>query len=253
MSTVRTRPTVDYDSGLKHCSECDKWLPFADFSPSKHKNGGCGMKSYCRQCGYKKYPYKPRENPKLQPKPHIFDIQTRVELRPCSACKQWLPLTDYFVCGGHLQNICKTDSRRDSRERARRNIANHVEAAKRWQAANPEKAKANRLKANRTYSKAHPDKMADKQHRRRAILAAAPQVERVDRKVIIKRDKQTCYMCRRKLTLRDVTLDHVIPLSRGGSHIASNLRVACGHCNFAKHNRLLAELASVPAVQIGLL
>lgn len=211
------------------------------------------MKSYCRTCGYIRYPYKPRENPKLQPKPHIFDIQTRVELRQCSTCKQWFPLDNFYVCGGHIQNTCKPDARISARARARYDKVKHVAAAKRWQLANPEKAKANHLKANRKYSKANPDKMADKQHRRRATLAAAPQVERVDRKAIIKRDRQACYMCHRQLTLREVTLDHVIPLSRGGSHIASNLRVACDHCNFAKHNRLLAELASAPAVQIGLL
>lgn len=125
ISTVRTRPTVDYDRGLKHCSSCDKWLPFDQFSPSPHKNGGCGLKSYCKPCGNIRYPHKPRENPKIQPKRHVFDIHSRVELRQCSACLMWLPLDHYFVCGGNLQNICKVDARTDSRERARSLCCRH--------------------------------------------------------------------------------------------------------------------------------
>lgn len=36
-------------------------------------------------------------------------------------------------------------------------------------------------------------------------------------------------------------VDHVIPLSRGGTAWASNLRPACIHCNTSKSNKLLEE------------
>ena len=38
------------------------------------------------------------------------------------------------------------------------------------------------------------------------------------------------------------SLDHVIPLSRGGTNEMSNLRPAHLACNIAKHNRPLEEL-----------
>jgi 5-methylcytosine-specific restriction endonuclease McrA len=82
---------------------------------------------------------------------------------------------------------------------------------------------------------------ADKAARRRARIAGVT-TEPVDRNAIIKRDKVTCYLCNTKLKWREVTLDHVIPLARGGSHTAANLRVACGPCNFSKQHRLLATL-----------
>lgn len=39
-------------------------------------------------------------------------------------------------------------------------------------------------------------------------------------------------------------IDHVIPLSRGGSNWPANLRPACGKCNREKHNRRLQEWAA---------
>ena len=36
-------------------------------------------------------------------------------------------------------------------------------------------------------------------------------------------------------------LDHVIPLSRGGMHVPSNLRPACAKCNLSKHAKKLSE------------
>jgi 5-methylcytosine-specific restriction endonuclease McrA len=38
------------------------------------------------------------------------------------------------------------------------------------------------------------------------------------------------------------TIDHVIPLSRGGTNWPSNLRPACGHCNYVKGTKLPSEL-----------
>jgi 5-methylcytosine-specific restriction endonuclease McrA len=43
-----------------------------------------------------------------------------------------------------------------------------------------------------------------------------------------------CYLCGAQLTLRTVTIDHRIPLSRGGSNWPANLAPACHHCNCAK-------------------
>lgn len=38
-----------------------------------------------------------------------------------------------------------------------------------------------------------------------------------------------------------IEIDHVIPLSRGGTHAEENLTSACRSCNASKGNRLLAE------------
>lgn len=37
------------------------------------------------------------------------------------------------------------------------------------------------------------------------------------------------------------TMEHIVPLSRGGTHDADNIVPACKSCNFSKHNRSLLE------------
>lgn len=92
--------------------------------------------------------------------------------------------------------------------------------------------------AQKRWRKKNPYKVAEQIARRRALKKNAPIVEHVDRAAIIARDESTCYICGQKLEGRQVTLDHVIPLAKGGSHKADNLKVACRSCNSRKRDRM---------------
>lgn len=49
-----------------------------------------------------------------------------------------------------------------------------------------------------------------------------------------------CAYCKRPFTKqRYKTIDHVIPLSKGGAHTLSNLTVACKSCNSSKHDTVM--------------
>lgn len=62
---------------------------------------------------------------------------------------------------------------------------------------------------------------------------------------------EDCYLCdATPEELTDVmTIDHVIPQSKGGSNDIENLRMACSHCNRWKGDRLLDELGGLDVVR----
>jgi 5-methylcytosine-specific restriction endonuclease McrA len=54
---------------------------------------------------------------------------------------------------------------------------------------------------------------------------------------LIARDGPACAWCGRELWRRDLTLDHVVPRSRGGHMTADNAVVACRRCNRRRGSR----------------
>lgn len=55
---------------------------------------------------------------------------------------------------------------------------------------------------------------------------------------IVRRDDSTCQVCSKKLLDKDIEIDHIIPLSRGGATIESNLRILCFDCNRKKKQKI---------------
>lgn len=71
---------------------------------------------------------------------------------------------------------------------------------------------------------------------------------RFSRRNIFERDKNTCQYCGRRAPRSDLTLDHVIPRSRGGFDSWENLVLACMRCNVKKANRTPEE-ARMPLIK----
>ena len=61
---------------------------------------------------------------------------------------------------------------------------------------------------------------------------------RPSRHLVFKRDRHTCQYCGDK---GELTLDHVMPQSRGGQDTWENLVTACSPCNHSKANRTPGE------------
>jgi 5-methylcytosine-specific restriction endonuclease McrA len=64
---------------------------------------------------------------------------------------------------------------------------------------------------------------------------------RFTRKNIYFRDKNRCQYCGRKFTPKELNLDHVIPISRGGKSLWENVVCCCFQCNHRKGSRLPHE------------
>jgi 5-methylcytosine-specific restriction endonuclease McrA len=67
------------------------------------------------------------------------------------------------------------------------------------------------------------------------------QTRALSRKNLLLRDRYTCQFCGRTLPAHELTLDHVIPRSRGGRTDWDNLVACCHKCNNLKGDRLPEE------------
>jgi 5-methylcytosine-specific restriction endonuclease McrA len=68
------------------------------------------------------------------------------------------------------------------------------------------------------------------------------QTRALSRKNILLRDRNSCQYCGVVLPSSELTLDHVVPRSRGGSSTWENLVACCHGCNRRKGNRMLHEI-----------
>ena len=71
---------------------------------------------------------------------------------------------------------------------------------------------------------------------------------RFSRRNIFERDKHTCQYCGKKLAKSELTIDHVVPQSKGGKDTWDNLVLACVKCNVKKANRT-PDQARMPLIR----
>lgn len=69
------------------------------------------------------------------------------------------------------------------------------------------------------------------------------QTRALSRKNILLRDRNICQYCGEVFAASDLTLDHVVPRSRGGLSTWENLVACCHPCNRRKGNALLHEIS----------
>jgi len=65
-----------------------------------------------------------------------------------------------------------------------------------------------------------------------------PRISKVSRRRIFQRDNHTCQYCGTK---RNLTIDHILPRSRGGGNSWQNLTTSCSRCNSLKGDRTPSE------------
>ncbi|MCL4488458.1 MAG: HNH endonuclease [Chloroflexi bacterium] len=63
----------------------------------------------------------------------------------------------------------------------------------------------------------------------------------LSRRTVLARDLYTCQYCGGQPSKHDLTVDHVIPRSRGGATVWENVATACAPCNRRKGDRLPEE------------
>jgi 5-methylcytosine-specific restriction protein A len=94
-----------------------------------------------------------------------------------------------------------------------------------------------RKRGREEYRKAYardPQRLNSRRDRRRAHMAAGGVFTAAEWRSIKAAQGYTCLRCGRREPEIRLTVDHVIPLSRGGPNVAANVQGLCGPCNKAK-------------------
>lgn len=124
----------------------------------------------------------------------------------------------------------KDDSRKiGNRERVRNHPEENRERVKKWQKDNPEKFKWQR-------------QIVDA--RRRAKMKKVP-YEEISPELIYAKDGGICGICGKPLEMSDFSIDHIVPISKGGGHVEGNVHSAHKLCNIRRGNRPLDILYSI--------
>ena len=112
-------------------------------------------------------------------------------------------------------------------------------------------AKAKKKERISVYRKVRKARYNDKTFRARCRKYGG-RYEPINRIKVYEKDKYKCYLCKCKVVVSETyqpnqaSLDHIVPLSLGGSHTYDNVKTCCVECNGKRSNNI-----SIP-VQIGL-
>lgn len=129
---------------------------------------------------------------------------------------------------------------------------------KKWREDNREKKRAydrNYRKVNKQkesvyqkgWRKANAEKCRDRCRKHKA-LKRTTQIEHINEKVVYLRDGWICQICHEKVDKKfkypnpkSASLDHIIPLSKGGTHTYKNVQLAHFVCNITKFTNILPQ------------
>lgn len=174
-----------------------------------------------------------------------------MELKNCTKCNEFLPATsEYFSknssskCG--LYSVCKkcrsiirkSIYHNDEKERIKQ-----TQKSKEWYSKNSDKVKQRANYDTREYCKEYYINNKDKdrlRHKKRiSIMGKVWRHESKQIKELVIKQNNKCFYC--NCDLEKYTIDHVIPVSRGGSNLIENIVICCSYCNLSKGYKLLSE------------
>ena len=189
---------------IKECKFCHQILSLELFS--KHQSCKFGRRNYCKVCVSKKY----NEADRLYKK--------KYQQRPEVQAARRLYLLE------HREKIQK--QRKAYYQQHQEKLRAY--SRKRRQASGEELRNSHRL-----YVKNHPEQFRLYAAKRRALKRRV-EYEKIDTYALWKRDRGKCGICKKSVKYQEMSIDHILPLSRGGTHTNHNCQPAHRGCNLQK-------------------
>lgn len=147
------------------------------------------------------------------------------------------------LCRKHYQKQLRDAGKIDSRKHRATYAAKHPDRIKRhwrnWYYSQlPEERRQRSRAQRRKYWERIREEKKTYAESRRAKQRGLP-YETIDRDEIYKRSSGMCGICAAHVDCNSFHLDHVIPISRGGPHLAANVQIAHPDCNSRKGAKIL--------------
>ena len=160
-------------------------------------------------------------------------VREGIPSKCCSKCQIWKPVAAFGKASngasGGIRSICTPCAVAYQRTRSAENLTVReagVAKTLRWQHKNPVAVRQHRQAAR---------------HKRRELVDSGSGVTTQQWRAILAQFDGMCVYCK---VASGKTMDHVIPLSRGGPHDAANVVPACRSCNSSKGSSTLEEWAA---------
>ena len=220
------------------CRVCERRMPATLAYFKKMVSGSYGLTARCRSCinasmrGYQK-----THKDTIKTKQHKNYLAHRAQ-RLASDKERYAKHRAEKIAYQTKYAAAHRDERRAYvRSHYEKHKAEYVARAAIWQKAHPIES----AESHRRYRKKYPEKILAKSAKRRALMrAAGGSFTPDDLRWIYEVQVGLCCYCWQDLDGIG-SVDHMTPLSRGGSNEATNIALCCRRCNSAKGARTVAE------------
>lgn len=194
----------------KTCTGCNKTKPVSSFHRDKSKSDG--LTPRCKDCKKEyrcKYYARTSKQSREYSRRYFQKNQTAIKVYMAQYRKE------------NAEHIIQR-----VKQYQRENHEHVSEMQKRWHENNPERSRENSRRRN---------------HRRRAREREAPgNFSADDITAMLIEQGGSCVYCGVGI-VDNFHIDHITPLSRGGSNYPDNLQLLCPPCNLSKHNKTHKE------------
>lgn len=135
-----------------------------------------------------------------------------------------------------FQSRCKECAKAVATRWNKDNAEKHNAHSKEWRNKNLDSRREQNALYMRIYRKENYEQIKIQKMKRRARkLAAEGSYTKEDISNLYIEQEGKCYYC--KIPMEIITIDHKIPLTRGGSNYKENLALSCPTCNSRKHTK----------------
>lgn len=228
----------------KTCTKCKKALPLSSFHRDKTKPDG--FYPSCKVCRKPNIEKDCISKMEIRNRDLLLQIKEGANQYSVSMGRYILFLySAWLVLKEQRKQKRSENYKRRWKERYTSNlefVARHRERSKEYY----NEHSAERMSYIREYRRANPEKVSlwsrvSSANRRSRLLRAEGSLKGYDVFSAIQSQQGRCRYCGRSLYNTIYEIDHVIPLSRGGSNLPDNLVVACRPCNRSKQSKTPSE------------